>query len=98
MTEERFTGSDDLWTVSLPLDRGPEENLQLWKAAEHTLDGLCKAYEHLSGASWQLEGVQVALVEAYNRCIEERRRCEDLLKLHEKWQGRRIGGVQEPAG
>jgi hypothetical protein len=30
-------------------------------------------------------------VDAYNRCIEERGRSEDLLELHEKWSNRRIG-------
>lgn len=37
-----------------------------------------------------------ALVDAYNRCIEERRRAEDLLKLHERWSERPVGGVVEP--
>jgi hypothetical protein len=92
--EERFTGSDDLWLASLPLDRGPEENLKLWKNAEAVLDGLSKAYEKFTAMSWEYEGAYVALVDAYNRCIEERRRCEDLLKLHKKWESRPIGAVE----
>jgi len=28
--------------------------------------------------------------------MEEYRRAEDLLKLHEKWSERRISGVEEP--
>jgi hypothetical protein len=35
-------------------------------------------------------------VDAHNRCIEERRRAEDMLKLHERWAQPRIGGVVEP--
>ena len=38
----------------------------------------------------------MALTDAYNRCIEERRRAEDLLKLRRRWRERRIGGVHEP--
>jgi hypothetical protein len=35
-------------------------------------------------------------VDAHNRCIEERRRAENLLKRREKWAARPIGGVAEP--
>jgi hypothetical protein len=42
------------------------------------------------------EAVLCALVDAYNRAVEERRRAEDLLKLHNHWSMRRIGGVGEP--
>jgi len=35
-------------------------------------------------------------MEAYNRCIEEGRRGEDLPKLHEKWSNRRIESITEP--
>lgn len=94
--EERTTGSWDLWEVSLPADRGPEENLRLWQVAEEMLDGLAHSYEALAARDGSCEGAQVALTDAYNRCVEERRRCEDLLHLHEKWSQRRVGGVIEP--
>ena len=42
------------------------------------------------------EGALCALTDAYNRCIEERRRAEDLLKLHNHWSQRPVGGVAEP--
>ncbi len=38
----------------------------------------------------------VGLADVYNRCVEERRRAEELLKLRERWSERRIGGVAEP--
>lgn len=83
----------------MPKDRGPEGNLKLWRDAEAVLDSLCDMYE-LEGASErggiEYEGVYCALVDAYNRAIEERRRAEDLLRLHEKWEGRPVGGVIEP--
>ena len=42
------------------------------------------------------EGALCALTDAYNRCIEERRRAEDLLKLHQKWSERRVGVWSSP--
>ena len=63
----------------------------MWQEAEDYLDYLCGTSERRDN-----EGVQTALVDAYNRCIEERRRAEDLLKLHKVWRSRRIGGVVEP--
>ncbi len=93
MSEERFAGSPDLWLTSLPLDRGPEKNLELWVMAESMLDGMCKPFEY---GPDHFEAVHTALVDAYNRCIEERRRAEDLLRLHQAWRERGIGGVVEP--
>jgi hypothetical protein len=95
MTEERFTGSPDLWLTSLPSDRGPEGNVELWADAEAILDGLCDLFDG-PRKGLETEGAHVALVDAYNRCVEERRRCEDLLKLHKAWESRRVGGVVEP--
>ncbi len=63
----------------------------MWAEAEDYLDSLCKKHETDDN-----ECILQALVDTYNRCIEERRRAEDLLKLHKKWAGRRIGGVVEP--
>jgi hypothetical protein len=63
----------------------------MWTEAESYLDHLCNLAE-----SHQNEAVFVALSDAYNRCIEERRRAVDLLHLHEKWSKRQIGGVVEP--
>ena len=44
----------------------------------------------------QNNAVTVALANAYNRCIEERRRAKDLLELRKRWDERPIGGVAEP--
>lgn len=87
-------GHPELWVSSLPSDRGPAANLKLWKEAEEYLDYLCQKTE--TKGSEGGEGAHSALVDAYTRCIEERRRAEDLLKLHKKWSERRIGGVEEP--
>ncbi len=95
MCEGRTTGHPELWISSLPGDRGPEENYLLWREAERVLDELCHEAEE-RGKDYN-EGALCALVDAYNRCIEERRRAKDLLELHRKWSRRRIGGVQEPA-
>jgi hypothetical protein len=94
----KTTGSGELWISSMPQDRGPEGNLKLWRDTEDVLDGLCKMYEFgdTERGGIEYEGVHQALVDVYNRAIEERRRCEDLLRLHRKWEGRRVGGVMEP--
>lgn len=76
-----------------PPDEGPEGNLTMWDEAESYLEHLCDVADSRGN-----NAVAVALTDAYNRCIEERRRAEDLLKLHEKWRERRIGGVVEPPG
>jgi hypothetical protein len=93
MCNGKPAGHPELWTtgVTLPEDIGPLDNLQLWQDAEDYLDHLCQMHEAKSNGA-----ILTALVDAYNRCIEERRRAEDLLKLHEKWGERRIGGVVEP--
>ena len=91
MCSEPTSGHEDLWIVSLPADRGPEGNLEMWREAEEYLDYLSGKHEGNDN-----EAILVALTDAYNRCIEERRRAEDLLKLRRRWRERRIGGVHEP--
>lgn len=59
-----------LAAFTLPESRGPEAEL----------DFLCSRHED-QGAN---ETVYMALVDSHNRCKQERRRAEDLLKLHEK--------------
>ncbi|MDQ3377995.1 MAG: hypothetical protein M3533_14035 [Actinomycetota bacterium] len=57
--------------------------------------GLCGLFEG-PRKGIETEVAHVALVEAYNRCMEERRRAEDLCRLRKAWGSRRIGGVGEP--
>ena len=54
--------------------------------------------EHLAnmGDRQRNDAITVALADAYNRAIEERRRAEDLLELRRRWRERPIGGVSEP--
>ncbi len=96
MCDETTAGHPELWRAgaTLPADRGPEGNLKMWEEAEEYLDYLAHKAEHGDAAGG--EGAYIALVDAHNRCIEERRRAEDLLKLHARWAERRIGGVTEP--
>lgn len=84
-------GHPELWIPDLPEGRDPEDTYLMWEEAEGFLNYLCDTHEKHSN-----EAVGVALVDAYNRCIEERRRAMDLLKLHEVWKSRCIGGVVEP--
>ncbi|MDP8973345.1 MAG: hypothetical protein M3N45_09275 [Actinomycetota bacterium] len=96
MCDERTSGHPELWRAgaTLPADRGPEGNLKMWQEAEGYLDYLATKAEDADAAGG--EGAYVALVDAHNRCIEARRRAQDLVKLHERWSERRIGGVTEP--
>ncbi len=87
----KTSGHEELWITSLPADHGPEGNYQMWLDAETMLEGLKDGAQAFGN-----EAVVCALVDAYNRCIEERRRARDLLELHRKWSERRIGGVEEP--
>ena len=89
--DERTSGHPELWISSLPPDRGPEGNVEMWEEAESYLDHLCHMAERQDN-----EAIQVALADSYNRCIEERRRAGDLLRLRKRWEARRIGGVAEP--
>ena len=91
MCDERTSGHPELWIVGLPADRGPEGNAEMWREAEQYLDYLSGKHEGNDN-----EAVLAALTDAYNRCIEERRRAQDLLKLHQRWAERPIGGVAEP--
>lgn len=84
-------GHPDLWLCELADSRGVETDLQMWREAELFLDHLCNLYE-----GHHNEGVVMALADAYNRCIEERRRFNDLARLHKVWASRGVGGVHEP--
>ncbi len=92
---EQLAGSEDLWISSLPQDRGPEGNVQLWADAESILEGLMKLFDE-PRAGIETEGANTAITDAYNRCIEERRRAQDMCKLRKAWEARRVGGVHEP--
>lgn len=83
MLDYQTGGHPDLWITSLPADRGPEGNLEMWEEAEQYLNYLCDKTEH-KGAEEGGEAAHCALVDAWNRCVEERRRAEDLLKLNER--------------
>jgi len=76
MEDYKTTGSEELWISSMPQDRRPEGNLKLWRDAEDVLDGLCKMYEFgdTERGGIEHEDVHQALVDVYNRAIEERRR------------------------
>ncbi len=93
MCEGETSGHRELWEAvgSLPPDRGPEGNVAMWLEAEEYLDELCGMHE-----ANENEAVLTALADAYNRCLEERRRAQDLARLHKRWDQRRIGGVVEP--
>lgn len=91
MCDGALGGHEDLWLTSIPSDKGPEGNLKMWSDAEDYLELLMDRADRERS-----EGIDVALCDAYNRCIEERRRAEDLLKLHARWRDRPIGGVVEP--
>ena len=95
MCEGATAGNPELWREgsALPADRGPEGNLRMWEEAEEYLGALAQMGQ--LGNAPGGEGALCALVDARNRCIEERRRAEDLLKLRERWAARRIGGVGE---
>ena len=91
MLEGSPGGHEELWVVDLPPDQGPEGNVSMWREAELFFDHLCDLHEgHICEAD------DHGLADVYTRCVEERRRAEDLLKLHEAWSKRRIGGVEEP--
>ncbi len=93
MCEAQLAAHPELWEASsIHLEsRGPEADLKMWSDCEDMLDGFCKMAE--AGPN---EALVLALADAYNRAIEERRRAEDLLKLRKVWESRRIWGVQEP--
>ena len=92
--EVQLAAHPELWgATSIRVEsRGPEVDLKMWEEAENILDTLCYQHEH----SLANDAVQMALVDTYNRCVEERRRAEELLKLRKVWASRRIGGVEEP--
>ena len=94
MCEGAFAGHKDLWIATIPPDQGQEGNLELWREAEEYLGALAQMAQ--GGNAPGGEGALCALVDAHNRCIEERRRAADLLELHRRWRERPVGGVQEP--
>ena len=63
----------------------------MWSGAEGYLEPLMDRADRERS-----EAIDVALADAYDRRVEERRRAEDLLKLRERRSERRIGGVVEP--
>lgn len=93
MNEYPMSGHEELWIGALPTDQGPEGNVKLWEDAENVMDGLCQMAQ---SPSFGNEGVYCALVDAYNRCREERRRAEELLALHRRWDSRPVGSGDEP--
>ena len=88
---DRPGGHEELWVVDPPPDRGPEGNLKMWREAELFFAHLCNLWERHHN-----DAVIVGLADVYNRCVEERRRAEDLLELRQRWGERRIGGAAEP--
>ena len=74
MCDEPTSGHEELWVGTLPPDQGPEGNLRMWEEAESYLDHLCNVAESREPN----EAITCALADCYNRCIEERRRAEDL--------------------
>jgi ElaB/YqjD/DUF883 family membrane-anchored ribosome-binding protein len=72
MCEGTPAGHPELWVSPIPRDRGPAGNVKLWREAEQVLDRMCSDAED-QGLEFN-EGALCALTEAYNRCIEERRR------------------------
>ena len=91
MCEGASAGHEELWISAMPPDEGPEDNLEMWREAESYLNHLCNLAEQQPN-----QAILCALVDAYNRVIEERRRAEDLLKLRRRWAERPVGGVVEP--
>jgi hypothetical protein len=91
--ETQLAGHPGLWkgVSTVPESNGPEADLKMWEEAEGFFDHLCKLHEGSHN-----DAIVVGLADVYNRAIEERRRAEDLLKLHKVWESRRIGGVAEP--
>lgn len=87
----RPAGHQELWIPDPPESRGAEADYRMWQEAESYLEHLMNLSDHQPN-----EAIGVALTDAYNRCIEERRRAGDLMALHAKWSRRRIGGVPEP--
>lgn len=88
---DRPGGHEELWVVDPPPDQGPEGDVEKWREAELFFDHLYNLHE-----GHKNEVVIVGLGDVYTRCVEERRRAGDLLKLHKRWGERRIGGVEEP--
>ncbi len=91
MCNRRLAGSPELWIPDVPESRGAEADYGMWREAEGYLEHLANLADHQPN-----DAINVALTDAYNRCIEERRRAGDLMALHDKWSRRRIGGVTEP--
>jgi hypothetical protein len=84
-------GHPELWIPCPPESKGPEADYRMWHEAESYLEHLANLSDHQPN-----EAITVALTDAYNRCIEERRRAMDLMTLQDHWSKRRVGGVEEP--
>ena len=70
MCSETSGGHPELWVVNPPLGQGPEGNLEMWREAEKYLSFLCDKAE-AAGESEGGDGALCALVDAYNRCIQQ---------------------------
>lgn len=83
-------GHPELWegTSTLPESHGLEADLRMWEEAEVHLELLLDRADDQGN-----QAVIVALTDSFNRLIEERRRCVEMLELQEKWSGRKIGGA-----
>ena len=64
----------------------------MWEA-ESYLEHLCDTAD-----GQRSNAVTVALADAYNRCIEGRRRAQEINELRKRWRRRRVGGVTEARG
>ena len=93
MAVPRFAPGERVWISVGPADRGPEGNHQMWLEAETMLEGLKDGVQAFGN-----EALVCALLDAYERAGEERRRAHVLLELHRQQEeaARKIGGVQEP--
>jgi hypothetical protein len=69
-------GHPELWIPDPPVSKGPEADYRMWHEAESYLEHLANLSDHQPN-----EAITVALTDAYNRCIEERRRAGDLMAL-----------------
>lgn len=57
----------------------------MWEEAEHYLEHPCDHPDAQRGD----DAIAVALADAYDRCIEERRRAQEIDELRKRWRRRR---------
>lgn len=75
----------DLWLVPKVFNRGPEENLRLWRRAEAFLGSLCEMVatgDHVLAA--ENEALVVALADCRYRVREETQRAQIYLEMYRK--------------